>query len=193
MAHKEWIMNSVREQMPEKRWRHTEGVIQSAIQLAKQYGSDPSKAELAAILHDVAKYWPVERQREVLIESGYAEDLLAYDKPLWHGPVGAYVAQKEYGIADQDILNAIRYHTSGRVGMSLLEKVICLADYIEPGRDFPGVEDIRRLSASSLEEALVEGLDGTIRFLLEQKQIVYPMTILARNALLKEAKETKHK
>ncbi|MFD2671607.1 bis(5'-nucleosyl)-tetraphosphatase (symmetrical) YqeK [Marinicrinis sediminis] len=186
MKSKEEIIRSVQQQMPEKRWLHTLGVMESARELARQYQADEDKAELAAILHDVAKFWPVERQRTVLQESPYAEDLLAYDKPLWHGPVGAHVAQQEYGISDPDILNAIRFHTSGRVGMSVLEKVVCLADYIEPGRTFAGVEKLRELAKKSLEIALLEGFDGTIQSLLAKRQLIYPLTVQARNALLKE-------
>lgn len=180
------IATSVKKQMPEKRWVHTQGVMKSAVELARRFGADETKAELAAVLHDVAKYWPVEKQKHTLVRSGYAEDLLDYDKSLWHAPVGAFIAEKEYGIEDQDILNAIRYHTSGRGSMSVLEKVVCLADYIEPGRDFPGVEKLRELSMTHLEEALLSGFDGTIQQLLQKRKIVYPLTLAARNGLLLE-------
>jgi predicted HD superfamily hydrolase involved in NAD metabolism len=90
------------------------------------------------------------------------------------------------------VLDAVRYHTSGREGMSLLEKIICLADYIEPGRQFPGVDEIRELAGHSLELALVAGFDSTIRYLMEQRKPIYPLTVLARNSLLREwhAKQT---
>ncbi|MDN4618993.1 bis(5'-nucleosyl)-tetraphosphatase (symmetrical) YqeK [Paenibacillus sp. PsM32] len=177
---------SVSAQMPQKRWKHTEGVMQSAIVLAKRYGADPVKAEIAAILHDVAKYWSTERQEQVLREQALNDELLLYDKPLWHAEVGAYTAQTEYGVDDEEILNAIRYHTSGRVGMTVLEKVICLADYIEPGRDFPGVDHIRSLAEHSLEAGLVAGFDSTIHLLLARRQVIFPLTVLSRNDLVKQ-------
>ncbi|MEW4370690.1 bis(5'-nucleosyl)-tetraphosphatase (symmetrical) YqeK [Paenibacillus kandeliae] len=180
------LIQSVSARMPEKRWRHTEGVMHSAILLAKRYGADPEKAEIAAILHDVAKYWPTEQQEQVLRDKALNDELLLYDKPLWHAEIGAYVAEQEYGITDEEILNAIRYHTSGRVGMTLLDKVICLADYIEPGRDFPGVDHIRHLSEVSLEAALVAGFDSTIHLLLARRQVIYPLTMLSRNDLVKQ-------
>ena len=180
------LIQSVSSQMPEKRWRHTEGVMQSAVLLAKRYGADPVKADLAAILHDVAKYWPSERQEQLLRDKALNDELLLYDKPLWHAEIGAYVAQAEYGIDDEEVLNAIRYHTSGRVGMTLLEKIICLADYIEPGRDYPGVDHIRRLAETSVEAALVAGFDSTINLLVARRQIIYPLTVLSRNDLVKQ-------
>lgn len=183
---REQLIEAVSSQMPEKRWLHTQGVMETAVQLAHQYGADPEKADLAAILHDVAKYWPVVKLKEVLVENGLNDELLEHDKQLWHAEVGAFVAERDYGITDQEVLNAIRYHTSGRVQMTLLEKIVCLADYMEPGRDFPGVNNIRELAKHSLEEALAAGLDSTISFLLSRKQVIYPLTVLARNDLIKQ-------
>jgi predicted HD superfamily hydrolase involved in NAD metabolism len=179
-------MALVEREMPAKRWRHTLGVIESAVVLAERFGGDAEKARIAAVLHDVAKYWPVDRQREAVALDGDAAglDTLLYDKELWHSHAGAYVARRDFGVDDDEVLDAIRYHTSGRPGMTLLEKIVCLADYIEPGRDFPGVEQLRELSESSLEEALVAGFDGTLRFLIDQGKLIYPLTVLTRNDLL---------
>lgn len=182
---REALIEAVSEQMPTKRWKHTLGVMETSILLAQQYGADPERAETAAILHDVAKYWPVERMKEIIEQNQLNLDLLEYDKQLWHSEVGAFVAEKDYGITDPDIINAIRYHTSGRVDMSLLEKIVCLADYIEPGRDFPGVEKIRELAKVSLEEGLLAGFDSTISLLLEKRRVVFPLTMLARNDLVR--------
>ncbi|WP_199617441.1 bis(5'-nucleosyl)-tetraphosphatase (symmetrical) YqeK [Paenibacillus alkalitolerans] len=189
MNHKELVsrlMASVERQMPAKRWKHTLGVVSCSKSLAASFGADAEKAEIAAILHDVAKFWPVERQREAILHEGaeVALGALDYDKDLWHAHAGAYAAKREYGIEDTEILDAIRYHTSGRAGMTLLEKVVCLADYIEPGRDFPGVEDIRRLAEKSLEKALLAAFDGTIVSLLRKRKRIYPLTVYTRNDLL---------
>lgn len=183
---REQMMDYVRAQMPERRWTHTLGVMQSAVQLAHRYGADPVKAELAALLHDVAKYWPIEKQRQIVIEHQLEPDMLNYDPQLLHSHVGAHIAQERFAINDQEVLNAIRYHTSGREQMSLLDKVLCLADYIEPGRDYPQVEKIRQLAESSLEEALVAGFDSTIQFLISRGKKVYPLTVQARNGLIDE-------
>lgn len=190
---REELIESVRSQMPAKRWEHTEGVMATAVLLAKRYGADPVKAELAAILHDVCKYWPVEEQARVIRENGLPQDLLDYDKELWHAHAGAFVARNRYGIDDEEVLDAIRYHTSGRERMTLLDKVVCLADYIEPGRDFPGVHNIREIAEHSLEGALVAGFDGTIRFLLDKGRRIYPLTVLSRNGLLTELQQRENR
>ncbi|UNK20006.1 bis(5'-nucleosyl)-tetraphosphatase (symmetrical) YqeK [Paenibacillus sp. N3/727] len=183
---REQLIEAVSSQMPEKRWIHTKGVMETAVKLAGQYGANPEKADLAAILHDVAKYWPVLKLKEVLVDNGLNDELLQHDKQLWHAEVGAFVAERDYGITDREVLDAIRYHTSGRAQMTLLEKVVCLADYMEPGRDFPGVNNIRELANHSLEEALAAGFDSTISLLVSRKQIIYPLTVLARNDLIKQ-------
>jgi len=182
------IIAYVRQQMPERRWTHTLGVMETAVRLANRYGADPDKAHLAALLHDLAKYWPVERQREVVIREQLHTDMLEYDDQLLHSHVGAYVAKTQLGIEDEEVLDAIRYHTSGRVQMTLLDKVLCLADYIEPGRDFPGVDKIRELADHSLEEALVAGFDSTIQYLIKQGKKIYPLTINSRNSLIDQIK-----
>ncbi len=184
------VMESVRAQMPEKRWLHTIGVRDTAIRLARKYGADPVQAEWAAVLHDVAKYWPVEKQRQALLDAGDTEPWLQYEKPLWHAPVGAIVAEQEYQVADELILDAIRYHTSGRPQMTLLDKIVCLADYIEPGRNFPGVDRLRELADVSLESALIAGFDSTIVQLMKQGARIFPLTVLARNSLLEELDST---
>jgi predicted HD superfamily hydrolase involved in NAD metabolism len=102
-----------------------------------------------------------------------------------HAEVAAFVAEQEYGINDPEVLDAIRYHTSGRVGMTLLDKIVCLADYIEPGRNFPGVDRIRELAEHNLEQALVAGFDSTITFLIEKQKVIFPLTVLARNDIVR--------
>ncbi|WP_172194043.1 bis(5'-nucleosyl)-tetraphosphatase (symmetrical) YqeK [Saccharibacillus qingshengii] len=186
---REQLIERVSSQMPARRWQHTLGVMASAVELAELYGADPARAELAAIIHDVAKYWPVQRQAAVIAENGLNAELLNYDAPLWHSEVGAYVAEYEYGIEDREVVDAIRYHTSGREGMTLLDKVVCLADYIEPGRDFPGVELIRGKARLSLEEGLIAGFDSTLRVLVERGQQIFPTTVLARNDLIRQLAE----
>jgi predicted HD superfamily hydrolase involved in NAD metabolism len=181
---REQMIHKVKAGMPERRWLHTLGVMETAVLLAERFGEDPVRAELAAILHDVSKYWPTERMASIIHDKGLPSDLLLYDKELWHAPVGAWVAEHEYGVKDAEVLDAIRYHTSGRRGMTKLEKIVCLADYMEPGRDFPGVDTIRTLSEQHLEQALLAGFDSTITFLLQKRKRIFPLTLEARNALL---------
>ncbi|MCA1292912.1 bis(5'-nucleosyl)-tetraphosphatase (symmetrical) YqeK [Paenibacillus sp. alder61] len=186
---REQLIGIVSGQMPAKRWKHVEGVMQTAVELARRYGADPVKADLAALLHDLAKFWPVERQEAVIRENGLNAELLDHDKQLLHAEVAAFISQRDYGVDDPEVLDAIRYHTSGRVGMTQMDKIVCLADYIEPGREFPGVERIRELAEVSLEEALLAGFDSTISFLLEKKKAIFPLTVLARNDLIAQLKK----
>jgi predicted HD superfamily hydrolase involved in NAD metabolism len=183
---REQMMEAVQQQMPAKRWVHVQGVMSSAVKLAHQYGADAEKAELAALLHDYCKFWPVDRQAQVLIDFGMTGDLLDNDKQLWHGPAAACFVREEFGVEDEEVLDAIRYHTSGREGMTLLDKIVCLADYIEPGRDFPEVDKIRKKAENSLEKALIAGFDSTMLFLISKKMKIYPLTLLARNSLIDE-------
>ncbi len=189
----EVLREQARRQMPEKRWNHTLGVVDTAVKLAERYGGDPAKAELAALLHDYAKAWPIDRQERIIREQGLPPELLDYDKELWHAHAGAWAVREEHGIRDEEVLDAIRYHTSGRERMTLLDKIVCLADYIEPGREFPGVDRIRRLAENSLEEALVAGFDSTIAHLVEKGRRIFPLTVIARNALILEIQSFKKK
>jgi predicted HD superfamily hydrolase involved in NAD metabolism len=182
------LIESVKKQMPASRWEHTLGVMETAVLLARSYEADADKAHLAAVLHDVCKYWPVKDQGDVILDHGLPADLLDYDKEIWHAHAGAFIAQRDYGVNDEEVLDAIRYHTTGRQHMTLLDKVVCLADYIEPGRDFPGVHTIREIAEHSVERALLAAFDGTIRLLLEKGRKVYPLTIEARNSLVDELK-----
>jgi predicted HD superfamily hydrolase involved in NAD metabolism len=182
---REEALKKVRVQLTEHRYQHTIGVMETAVQLAKKYGADEEKAELAAIFHDYAKFRPKEEMKEIIISQKFSKELLEYNEELWHAPCGAYLVEKEAGIADRDILDAIRYHTSGRPGMTMLEKVIYLADYIEPGRHFPGVEEVREIGLHDLNRGLIEAVKNTMNFLMKKNQPIYPDTFLTYNDLVK--------
>lgn len=173
----------IKKHLPEHRYIHTIGVTDTAISLAKQFGANESKAELAGIFHDYAKYRPKEEMVEIIQSEQLPEDLLLFNSELWHAPVGAYLVKKEIGITDEEILQAIRSHTTGRAGMTTLEKVIMLADYIEPNRSFPGVDDVREVAKDDLDKALVMSIQNTIKFLLNKNALVYPQTVETYNDL----------
>lgn len=185
------LREATRKQMPEKRWKHTLGVVSTAIKLAERFGGDPFKAELAALLHDYSKAWPIDRMEVIIREQHLPEELLHFDKELWHSHVGAWAVRSEHQITDEEVLDAIRYHTSGRIKMSQLDKIVCLADYIEPGRDYPAVSKIRKLAKDSMEEALVAGFDSTMQLLIERGKKIFPLTMLARNDLIEQINENK--
>jgi predicted HD superfamily hydrolase involved in NAD metabolism len=182
-------LDIVKGQLTDHRFQHTLGVMETAINLASQYKVDVKKAETAAIFHDYAKFRPKDEMKQIIIEQNMPTVLLDYNTELWHAPVGAYLVKTEVGITDSEILTAIEYHTSGRPNMTMLERVIYLADYIEPGRHFPGVEEVRELAKKDLNLALVQSIRNTISFLLKKNQPIFPDTFLAYNALIHENKE----
>lgn len=188
MMKREQALEIVKKQLTKHRYEHTLGVMETALQLAETYGADKKKAELAAIFHDYAKFRDKEEMKSIIKEQNLGDEWLKFNSELWHAPVGAYLAEKEAGITDQEILEAIRYHTSGRPDMTVLEKVIYLADYIEPGRHFPGVEEVRELAKRDLDQALIQAIKNTIQFLLKRNQRVFPLTLFTYNNLVsKEA------
>ncbi|MEB6548024.1 bis(5'-nucleosyl)-tetraphosphatase (symmetrical) YqeK [Heyndrickxia sporothermodurans] len=182
----------VAEQLTEKRYIHTLGVAETAVHLAEKYRVDVKKAELAAIFHDYAKFRPLDEMKQIIVQQKFDEQLLRYNPELWHAPVGAYLVQQEAGIQDLDILDAIRYHTSGRKNMTDLEKVIYIADYIEPGRSFPGVEEARKIADKDLDEALLFSVRNTIQFLISKHQAVYPDTFELYNDIVMKKERYMH-
>ena len=160
------LQEKVKNQLPPTRYEHTLGVVRTSEILAEKYHVLLESAQVAALLHDIAKYLP--------------NNELNYSPLVWHAPVGAIVAQKSYGIIDQDVLNAIKYHTTGRPAMSTLEKIIFLADYIEPGRIQPGVDEIRNLSGQDLNRAVAKTLANTIAYLKQKSSAdIHPDTMAA--------------
>ncbi|WP_064092426.1 bis(5'-nucleosyl)-tetraphosphatase (symmetrical) YqeK [Rossellomorea aquimaris] len=185
---REEALQKVKSHLTEHRYVHTCGVMETAIQLAKKFGADEKKAELAAIFHDYAKFRNKDEMKTIIIEEKLSSDLLKFNSELWHAPVGAILVQREVGIEDQEVLDAIRYHTSGREQMTTLEKVIYLADYIEPNRQFPGVEEVRELSNTSLDKGIIKALQNTMTFLMKKNQGIYPDTFRFYNELILDSR-----
>ena len=145
-AQRELLMQKVQMQMSERRFRHVLGVEETAVALAAKYGADEAKASIAALTHDYAKERPNDEFELIIRRDGFDLALLNYGNEIWHGLVGADIVQRELAIDDEEILQAIRVHTTGAAKMSLLDKIIYVADYIEPGRDFPGVKEAREIA-----------------------------------------------
>lgn len=192
---KEQLYQILKKTLKPKRYLHVTGVIDTAIALCDKYGIDREKAELAALFHDYAKEWTKEESLEFFEREAISLTELELQSPqLWHARVAEKIAQEEYGIGDEDVLNAIRYHTTGRAGMSELEILIALADYIEPSRSYPGVEGLRRAEEDlGMREALLQGLNHTIEYLLKEGQLIHPDTLEARNDLLLSRKQEEGK
>lgn len=150
-----------------KRYEHTLGVEFTAAALAMRYNESVYNAQLAGLLHDCAKCLPIDKMLSVC-EKNHVEitEIEKRNSSLLHSKVGRFLAENEYGVSDSDVLNAIYYHTTGRPGMSLLEKIVFVADYIEPGRkNAPNLQEIRKLAFTNLEQALIKILEDTLSYL----------------------------
>ncbi len=168
----EKIKSVLKISLGDKRYNHTIQTTETAMKLAEIYGCDVEKVEIAGLLHDCARGLESEEQLIMLEGTDFYTALSEVPKIL-HGPCGAILAEKDFGIEDRDILNAIANHTCGRPDMSLLEKIIFVADAIEPGRDFPGVEKLRKTAYRDLNMAVLISLEGTRQKIEEDDGIWY--------------------
>ena len=166
-----------------RRIPHVLGTEQEAIHLAERWGADVNKARRAALLHDCTKKLNLPEQLAVAERFHVPlDEMERREIKLLHAKTGAGIAEAVFG-TDGEMTNAIRWHTTGRGGMTLLEKIIYLADYIEPTRDFPGVEELRRRCYEDLDAGLLLGLEMTIREMEERNAPIHPKTLEARDAL----------
>lgn len=182
------IIEKLNTMLKPKRLEHSINVAKCAIKLSEIYGYDKEKAYLAGLVHDCAKYFTKE-QIDLYVEKYNIElDPLEVDNiALSHSIIGSFAIQYVFNIQDMDIINAVRYHTTGRENMSILEKIIFMADMIEEGRNFPGVDELRKLSFNGqLDKALITSLNNTIKFVIENNQLIHPRSVSARNYLMQE-------
>lgn len=166
-----------------RRIPHVLGTEQEAVRLAVRYGADVEKARRAALLHDCTKRLSKKEHLELCRQYGIPlDDMERKAGSLLHAKTGAEEARRVFGV-DDEIYGAIRYHTTGRAHMTLLEKIIYLADYIEPSRDFPGVEKLRKACYEDLDKGLLKGLEMTIGKLEAEGGPIHHAAIEARDAL----------
>lgn len=171
--------------LSERRRVHSLNVSAEAVRLAEKYGADIEKARLAGLLHDVTKETDHDLQLQIIENGGIILSELERRSPkLWHAISGAVYVRDKLGIQDEDIFNAIRYHTTGRAGMSLLEKVIFIADFTSAERDYPDVDVIREHAENSLEEGMLYGIGFTVSRLVGRRDLVSPDALSAYNDIL---------
>lgn len=185
----------LREKLTEKRFIHSLNVADSSKELAKIYGYDEEIAYTAGLIHDCCKDTPAGLQLSYLLENSAELTEIEISTPkLYHAMCGSIYIKKEFGIQNEDIINAVRYHTTGRKNMSLLEKIVFIADFISAERDYDGVEIMREKAGRSLDEAIVEGLGFTIKDLIDRgERFVHPDTIDAYNeAMMNILKQEKN-
>lgn len=184
-----WQENKMREyikiNLSKDRYNHSLGVMKTSEDLARYYGIDENKGRIAGLCHDCAKNFSASDLISKARSNGQIISNVYYKAPqLLHGTVGAYISKELFHVEDTDILNAIKYHTTGREGMSILEKIVYIADCIEPSRSFKGVNELRKLAYEDLDRALLKSFEESITYILSRGTIIHVDTIKARNYLL---------
>ena len=176
-----------------KRYQHTLNVRRMAVKLAKRWGADPEKAALAALLHDTAKELPREEMLQILNDNAImAENAQNRPSPVWHGICAAILAKTQWGVEDAEVLSAIRCHTTGKPGMSLLDEIVFLADMTSAERDYPEVDYLRKLEKKDIHQAIREALEMNLHWLEESGKPVDEETRAALEDLRQRERNAAH-
>ena len=177
------IKNKMHKKMKDSRYIHTLGVEYTSVCLAMKYGESLEKAELAGLLHDCAKELPEKKLIKICRKHDEKISKMEFSQPfLLHGKAGACISRDKFGIEDETVLDAIRYHTTGRPNMSLLEKIVFVADYIEPNRKkADNLTELRRLAFENLDETVLLILEQTLDYLEKTGKEIDRHTIMTRD------------
>lgn len=178
-------LSIVRNKLSKKRYEHSVRVAETAVKLAKVHEEDIKKAEIAGMLHDYCKELP----KEEIISIAVDHDLLTseYDllmPQILHGPIASVLLKKENILQDEQILQAIRFHTTGHPSMDTLAKIIFIADYIEPGRNTPNIDDLMGIAIKNLDECVVEIIERTSKYLMSEHRLIHEDMIKLRNEII---------
>lgn len=188
----EEFLEEIKKRLSEYRFYHSLNVADEAKRLAKKYGADEEKAFTAGLIHDIMKDTDYSVQKEIIEKySGKMTETELANPRIWHAVSGEAFLRHELHVTDEEILSAVRYHTTGKAGMSLLEKVVYIADYTSAERNYPDVDVIRQKAENSLEEAMLYGLQFTITENVKKAGVMHPDSISAYNevAILQSEKE----
>lgn len=186
------VAEKVRQRLSPRRWKHSQGVAETAEKLAAYWGINPQKAYLAGILHDYAREIPRETFPDLL--ETFGGQVLSEERlhpVVLHATVGAYLAKRDLGIDDAEVLQAVSRHTLGGAEMTILDKIIFLADIIEPSRDWAGVEELRRLVFDDLNQAMLAALDYNIAYFEQKQELIHPLTMVTRDFIIGEMERGK--
>lgn len=191
------IKKYLKKHLTKERYHHTVGVTYTAMSMAMKYNPQPDnnefmiKAEIAGLLHDCAKCMDNDKKIRICNKNQISYSKIEAENPyLLHGKVGAYIARKEFDILDEDILDAITWHTTGRPDMSLLEKIIFVADYIEPSRrPIPELNLIRQLAFTDIDQAVIKILENTLKYLNEKGNPIDDMTQKTYDSYIRTERE----
>ena len=178
----EQMTEKLRNNVEKRRFEHSVSVMEEAVRLAKHYGADVEKARIAGLLHDCAKNFPKEKLYALCDEYNVKlDDISKQEVKLLHGFVGANILKSEYGVDDEEIFDAVYYHTIGKPDMSLLTKIIFIADCIEPTRESNWADQVRDVVYDDIDKALIVQLDNTIKCVLAKGTMLHTNTVNTRN------------
>ena len=170
----------MKEELSDKRYTHSLGVEEMAVHLALVYGADVEKARFAGRYHDIAKCFDKERMNEYVRKYDLPDEYLN-NTALAHSKVAAAILSNEYGVTDEDVLNAVRSHTTGRAGMSLLEEIVYVADAIEKNRDYPSLRTLQKLAETDLDAVCIIVMDFAVDMIIAKGREVDIATLEARD------------
>ena len=174
------------EQLSQKRYEHVLRVSQMVKKLSNVYVFDHANLQIAVFLHDLYKEMEINKQKEIIIK--YYPKYLHENHEIFHGKVAAYYAKNIYNIQDNSIIEAVEYHTTGKKGMNLETKILLIGDFIEEGRTFKGIDEIRNLALhGKLDEALIKMFEHTFRYLKTRGLMISRDSILAYNELINKS------
>lgn len=177
----------LKKSLSEKRFNHSIEVMKIAVKLAEHYKANVSAAETAGLLHDCAREIRGSLLYQTCQKLNIKMDYVTKAQPeLLHGIIGVYVAKEKYEVTSNEILDPIRWHTTGREKMTLLDKIIYISDFIEPGRCFEGVDEVRNIVFKDLDKAMLMALDRTIKYVMMREVYIHPETIKARNGIISD-------
>ncbi|USS91178.1 bis(5'-nucleosyl)-tetraphosphatase (symmetrical) YqeK [Fructilactobacillus carniphilus] len=177
------IIAKMSKQLKQSRLEHCLRVEQTAIELAQENDADVTVAGLAGLVHDYAKQRDVDEFTTLIKQDHLDPELLKYGRAIWHGYVGYLMIQRELGINDNRILRAVKYHTIGAPVMDVYAQIVYMADYIEPERDFTGVDEARAITQHNLWDGVVYQNAQTMKRLVNNQQAIYPAAIVAYNVI----------
>ncbi len=188
------LFEYLKQQLTPEKYEHSLRVAEYALKLAKIHGADEGQVYLASLLHDVTKCWGKKKQLDFLHKKHYKLTYEDRQAPqIFHQISGALFARDHFGVKDKQILQAIKCHTTGKEKMTILDKILFLADSIEPARKYGGVEQMRSVAAKDLDQAVLMNFDRSIAYIVEKGFFLHPQTVAARNWMLKVlAEKTNH-
>jgi len=183
---KDEFLEIMKSKLQGRRFIHSLNVAAAAKKLAKRYGADVEKAYICGLLHDIMKNSPYAEQYEYMMQFSDIPEVVIEINKLWHAPAGAAFVRDVLGIDDPEMISAIKYHTTGKANMTLLEKVIYIADFISEEREYPGVDEVRKAAFEDIDKAVLIGTRFTLEELLDQNREINQDTIDAYNEVCRK-------